>query len=1366
MGFVNSRVIVLLLSLVAMYSRPALAFLNPAESITQYAHDVWTGDRGLPQDCVLSIAQTPDGYLWLGTEAGLLRFNGVEFKTFDKGNTPALHANEVDSLLVDHKGILWIGTHGEGLTRYEKGIFTPSGFHLPASTVQTLYEDPTGDLWIGLDGGGIGRVHNDRLQVFTRKDGLADNSVFAFASDGTKNGLWVGTVHGLSHWSNGVLTNLTASDPLAGRDIRALHFGRDGALWIGTNGQGLVRRDATGTTVFSRKSGLSSDNIFTILEDREGALWIGTAGGGLDRIYKGHISAYTSKDGLSGDDVWALTFDREGSLWIGSAGGGLNRLRAAPFAPIGQPEGLPSNISLGIFEDRQGSLWVGSPDAGVTRITPGKPNVTYKESDGLASSRVFSIAEDSRGDYWFGTSKGVSRLSGNKFSTYGRESGLGAGMMRSIHTDAKGRVWMVGRGGVSVFDGTKFTNLTTADGLVDNDVLSIYEDKSDDSMWFGTANGLSHLRGGRWRNYKTADGLTTDAIYAISGDGDGTLWIGGNIGGLIRLRNGRFTSATTKNGLLDDEIFSILEDNGGALWMSSNRGVFCVRKSEYAELVAGNLKHLQVRTFDEHDGMRSHECNGGFQPAAARLKDGRLAFSTMKGVAIIDPTSLGSNRIPPSVVIERAIAGGRSFDGAGPLILPAGSDKIEFSFAATSFINSDRIHYFYQLEGFDNSWTDAGTRRSAFYTNIPPGAYRFRVYAVNTEGVQSSTDSVLDVFIAAHFYQTPVFRGLILLVSVGFVLLAYRIRVRQLRLSQQRLEALVYKRTEQLATSEKKFRQLAENIREVFWVMEADTGVFSYVSPSFQPLFGIREKQVLDNREVWLNAVHPDDRERVLEFHGRSQTGALTDIEYRLVNDNATYWVRDRGFPILDSAGKLERIVGVVEDITVHKEAEDVLRRSNEELEQRVLARTAELLSLNRALQDENHERRLTEDKLKKAKEAAEAANRAKSEFLANVSHEIRTPMNGIIGMTDLVLDSDLNQNQREYLTVAKGSANALLTVIDDILDFSKMDAHKLVLHPVPMSIAECITQTLMGLYARAMEKGLSLEHEVDSRIPQKLMGDPTRLRQILINLIGNAIKFTSKGKVKVGTKLLGESDGILRLEFCVEDTGIGIARDQQELIFEAFRQADGSYTREFGGTGLGLTISSQLVGLMGGRIWVESERGQGSRFYFTACFATLTTSRRLSQSESSPVTPDASARSSSDRRLRVLLVEDNPINQRLAQVMLEKRGHQVIVATNGRIAIEKLLKSDWQLDVILMDVQMPEMDGLAATAEIRRMEKNRNSHIPIVALTAHALDRDRERCLAVGMDEYLSKPVQAEKLNAVLKELAEGVPVGVMRSP
>jgi CheY-like chemotaxis protein len=315
------------------------------------------------------------------------------------------------------------------------------------------------------------------------------------------------------------------------------------------------------------------------------------------------------------------------------------------------------------------------------------------------------------------------------------------------------------------------------------------------------------------------------------------------------------------------------------------------------------------------------------------------------------------------------------------------------------------------------------------------------------------------------------------------------------------------------------------------------------------------------------------------------------------------------------------------------------------------------------------------------------------------------------------------------------------------------MEARKLSLRPVNMSVRDCVSQTLLALKARANEKHLALEQEIEPMVPEVVIGDPARLRQILVNLVGNAIKFTDSGKVKVSVKQLNRGEDI-HLEFCVEDTGRGIAKSQQKLIFDAFCQVDGSYTREFGGTGLGLTISSQLVSLMDGRIWVNSDLGQGSRFYFTARFCLAQPAPTVALGTDSASVKQDSKTSECEPNLRILVVEDNPVNQRLAQVLLQKKGHKVTLAGNGRIGIEKLEECNWQVDVVLMDIQMPEMDGIAATHEIRRLETARNARLPIIALTAHALDRDRERCLAAGMDEYLSKPLKPEQLFSTLRSV------------
>ena len=547
------------------------------------------------------------------------------------------------------------------------------------------------------------------------------------------------------------------------------------------------------------------------------------------------------------------------------------------------------------------------------------------------------------------------------------------------------------------------------------------------------------------------------------------------------------------------------------------------------------------------------------------------------------------------------------------------------------------------------------------------------------------------------------------------------------RLEQELKEAKV---AAALHEGAQRYAFLADAIPQIIWTARPDGGL-DYYNKAWFDYTGLTLDQAKD--WGWGAVLHPDDLQPSIDRWTHSfTTGENYEIEYRFKRaaDGAYRWHLGRALPMRDEHGAIVQWVGSCTDIDDAKRSKETLQAANDELGLRVLERTSELHA---------------------AKEAAEAANRSKSEFLANMSHEIRTPMNGILGMTELVLDTKLDAVQREYLGMAKSSAHALLGLINDILDFSKIEAGKLELESIGFSLRECIGTMLKPLGLRADQKGLELIADIHAEVPDQVTGDALRLQQVLLNLTDNAIKFTERGDVIVGVAVASAAEGRHCLHFTVRDTGIGIPEAKQKLVFEAFAQADGTTTRTHGGTGLGLAIASQLVGKMGGRIWVESVVGEGTTFHFTAHLPARTAPSPVARQAAAVAEPVARSMGG----LRILLAEDNAINRALAAALIEKGGHSLAHAANGREALMAAAREEF--DLIFMDVQMPEMDGLEATQLIRKLEMRTGRHTPIVAMTAHALVGDRQRCIAAGMDDYLSKPLQRAELFEMLSRAAVG---------
>ena len=822
----------------------------PAET-SDYLMDVWTSENDLPNSTVTAIAQTGDGYLWVGTYNGLARFDGVRFVTFDPANTPELKHARVVGLFVDAEGTLWINTYDGSMTAWRHGFFTREWQGGQVSSVfsrsnQVLFavfrgelvcgtghsnapgdwetirlagpttgnsfnEDRTGTLWYLMRNGTLGRVQGTNSETLPAGTGVDGQTVNSLTAD-RQGRIWIGTDKSIAVWDGQRFADQTPTNGEPQLNVSFLFATASNGCWVFANGR--VRKCLDRRWVAEADSlrdlTVGFPTALHAYEDREGGVWFRHFGLGLYHARTdGTIQRISSTNGLPGDRVSCWFQDREGNVWAGVDRGGLVRLREKRFQVIGPAQGLPAHAVSSVCEDGLDDVWIGTFGGGLNRWRDGALQ-RFDLPEGASKDFFFSVFPDSQNRLWLSAGREDLFVYENERITQPPTPVHG---VKVILADRKGRVWLGRNNGLDCWADGALKNYGATDGIGLIVIRAIAEDQQG-GIWVGAEDGgLYELKDGKFTMHRPADGLAGQAVWSLLADDDGTLWVGTFRGGLLRFKEGRFTRYTTKNGLPSDIVCQILDDGLGNLWVGSQKGIFHVPKTKLRQFADGEIKSVPCVSYGLSDGLPALECSGRYQPSCWRSRDGRLWFATMKGVVSTDPEEVNVNHLPPPVVIEEIVVDGKPILGnegridenrkdqanrnfpvsavglQKALQIPPGDHQFEFRYTAPSYVAPQNIRFRYKLEGLDSKWVEAGDRRLATYSHLRPGDYRFCVMACNNDGFWNEAGATVALEMLPHFWETWWFRALLSVVVGGTLIGVARFAAtRKLQRKLERLE--------------------------------------------------------------------------------------------------------------------------------------------------------------------------------------------------------------------------------------------------------------------------------------------------------------------------------------------------------------------------------------------------------------------------------------------------------------------------------------------------------------------------------------------------------------------------------------------------
>jgi PAS domain S-box-containing protein len=1265
-----------------LIARTCAFALNPGLDVSQYAHTAWKIRDGFANGSILSIAQTPDGYLWLGTAFGLYRFDGVRNVLWQPPPDQQLPSSTITRLVAARDGTLWIGTWN-GLASWKNGKLTQYA-ELAGLAIRALVEDHEGSIWAGTNGspgppdGKLCEIRNGSVQCHPEMSGV-DRGVFGLHTD-TKGNLWVRLQVGVWRWRPGPPEFYAVPGLSKGR-MQGMADSEDGSVLIAETGAVMRLADGKAEAVYRFPNARHGFRFLRMLRDRDGGLWVGPAGRGIVHIHQGRTDVFSESDGLSGDDIYDLFEDREGNIWVATING-LDRFHELPVVTYSKKQGLSEIPWGGILAARDGSIWLANLD-GLNHLNQGQVTV-YRQhrsrgrvreivSSGLPDEGVGSLFQDSQGRIWVSTLNTIGYLENDRFIPAAAPGGL----VQSLTEDTSGNLWIANRdvGLLRLSQHNVLPPIPWSTFGRKDPALVLAPDPLHGGLWLGfSRGGVVWFRDGHVRSsYSAADGLGDGRVNHLRFDTEGALWIATE-GGITRLKDGQIATLTSKSGLPCDAVQWTMEDDAQSVWLMMPCGLVRVARSEldtWASAAHKTPGTIRTTVFDNSDGLRTLAVVGDYTPRVAKSADGKLWFSVPDGISVIDPHHLPFNKLPPPVHIEKVAADRKEYredlssEAQSKPRLPPLVRELEIDYTALSLVAPEKVLFRYKIEGWDQDWQDAGTRRQAFYSNLPPRNYIFRVKACNNSGLWNEAGTSLDFSIAPAYYQTYWFRLSSIALFIALLWALYRWRIRQLK------------------GQEKRLRDVVETIPAMTFTALSD-GSSRLVNKRWTEYTGLSVEQ--SSGTGWQRAIHPEDLPRYSENWRISvATGQLFEDEarFRRATDGEYRWFLVRGVPLRDQQGKIVRWYGTLTDIEDRKRAGEALQRSELYLrEGQRLAHTGswafnsagfdywsselfriygldpsgkpptveEYLDLvhpdDRAFMKQGITKMLDDhlafdftkrivrpdgniryvrcvgvpvtegvtfkgfagtgidvteqelleqerERIRQLETELAHTNRVSmlGEMAASLAHEIKQPIAAAITSANSCIEwlahepPNLDRARAAAARIDK-YGNRAAEIIDRIRSFYKKSPSQ----RESVDVNGIIQEMLTLLEGEADRYSVAMRAELATELP-KIMADPVQLQQVFMNLVLNAIEAMkdSGGELTVKSEL---QDG--QLQFSVSDTGVGLPAEKMDQIFSAF------FTTKPQGSGMGLAISRSIVESHGGQLWASANDGRGATFHFT----------------------------------------------------------------------------------------------------------------------------------------------------------------------